>query len=110
MSVIVLPVKYRGIVVVVVIGPLAKVSLRYVRFSVDIAILEACVLTHVSTILSLVKYTCRDGLSCTVYVTNEYIVHQFMLLIFFWIAQALGNFKRKQTPAVHNIFFESHMK
>ena len=69
-----------------------------------IYILEACVLTHLSTILSLVKYTCRDGLSCTVYVTNEHIVHQFMLLIFFCIAQALGNFKRKQTPAVHNIF------
>ena len=33
--------------------------------------------------LSLMKYTCKDGLSCTVYVTNEHIVHQFMLLIFF---------------------------
>ena len=33
--------------------------------------------------LSHMKYTCKDGLSCTVYVTNEHIAHQFMLLIFF---------------------------
>ena len=45
-------------------------------------ILESCVLTHLSTILSLMKYTCKDRLSCTVYVTNEHIVHQLILLIF----------------------------
>ena len=67
-------------------------------------ILEAWVLTHLSTILSLMKYTCKDRLSCTVYVTNEHIVHQFLLLIIFCIDQTLENFKRKQTPAVHNIF------
>ena len=39
-------------------------------------------MTHLSTILSLKKFTCKDGLSCTVYVTNERIVHQFMLLFF----------------------------
>ena len=56
------------------------------------------------------KYTCKDGLICTVYVTDEHIVHQFMLLIFFCIDHTAENFKRKQTPAVHTIFFESHMK
>ena len=55
-------------------------------------ILEAWVLTHLSTILSLMKYTCKDRLSCTVYVTNEHIVHQFLLLIIFCIDQTLENF------------------
>ena len=45
-------------------------------------ILESCVLTHLSTILSLMKFSCKDGLSCTVYVTNEHIVHQLKLLFF----------------------------
>ena len=34
------------------------------------------------------KYTCKDGLSCTMYVTNEHIVHQFMLLFSFCIGQS----------------------
>ena len=76
------------------------VSLYYEKVS----ILESWVLTHLSTILSLMKYTCKDGLSCTVYVTNEHIVHQFMLLFSFCIDHTPDNFKRKQTPAVHNIF------
>ena len=67
------------------------------------SILETCVLTHLSTIISLMKYTCKDGLSCTVYVTNEHIVHQLILLIFFCIGHTPENFKRKQTPAVHTI-------
>ena len=54
--------------------------------------------------LSLMKYTCKDGLSCTVYVTNEHIVHQFMLLFFFCIDHTPENFKRKQTPVVHTTF------
>ena len=53
------------------------------------------------------KYTCKDRLSCTVYVTNEHKVHQFMLLISFCIDQTPENFKMKQTSAVHNIFFTS---
>ena len=69
-----------------------------------VGILEAWVLTHLSTILSLAKYTCKDRLSCTVYVTNAHIVHQFLLLIIFCIDQTLESCKRKQTPAVHNIF------
>ena len=66
-------------------------------------ILETCVLTHLSTIISLMKYTCKDGLNCTVHVTNEHIVHQLILLIFFCIGHTPENFKRKQTPAVHTI-------
>ena len=46
------------------------------------SILESWVLTHLGTILSLMKYTCKDGLSCIVYVSNGHIVHQFMLLFF----------------------------
>ena len=49
-------------------------------------------------------YTCKDRLSCTVYVTNEHKVHQFMLLISFCIDQTPENFKMKQTSVVHNIF------
>ena len=49
-----------------------------------LSILESWVLTPLSTILSLMKYTCNDRLSCTVYVTNEQIVHQFMLLFFLY--------------------------
>ena len=67
-------------------------------------ILESWVLTHLSTILSLMKYTCKGELSCTLYVTNEHIVHQFMLLFFFCIDHTPDNFKRKHTPAVHTIF------
>ena len=70
----------------------------------DPYILKSWVLTHLSTILSLKKFTCKDGLSCTVYVTNERIVHQFMLLFFFCFDHTPENFKRKQTPVVHNIF------
>ena len=66
-------------------------------------ILESCVLTHLSTILSLIKYICIDGLICTVCVTNEHIVHQLILLFFFCIGHTPENFKRKQTPAVHTI-------
>ena len=69
----------------------------------DSDILESCVLTHLSTILSLMMYTCKDGLSCTVYVTNEHIVHQLILLFFFCIGLTPENFKRKQTPVVHTI-------
>ena len=69
-------------------------------------ILETCVLTHLSTIISLMKYTCKDGLNCTVYVTNEHIVHQLILLIFFCIGHTPENFKRKQTPAVHTILLK----
>ena len=57
-------------------------------------------MTHLSTILPLKKYTCKDGINCTVYATNEHIVHQFMLLFFFSIDHTPENFKRKQTPAV----------
>ena len=67
-------------------------------------------LMHLSTILSPMKYTCKDGLSCTVYVTNEHIVHQLMLLNFFCIDHTPGNFKKKQTHVVHTIFVHSHMK
>ena len=48
-----------------------------------VRILESCVLTHLSTILSIMKYTCKDRLNCTVYVTNEHIAHQLILLFFF---------------------------
>ena len=65
--------------------------------------IETCVLTHLSTIISLMKYTCKDGLNCTVYVTNEHIVHQLILFFFFCIGHTPENFKRKQTPAVHTI-------
>ena len=60
-------------------------------------------LTQLSTILSRMKFTCKDGLSCTVYVTNEHIVHQLKLLIFSCIGHTPENIKRKQTPAVHTI-------
>ena len=70
----------------------------------DIHILEACVLTHLSTILSLVKYTCRDGLSCTVYVTNKHIVHQFMLLIFSVLSKLL-EISKGNRPLRCTIFF-----
>ena len=71
--------------------------------SAMMSILESCVLTHLSTILSLIKYICIDGLICTVCVTNEHIVHQLILLIFFCIGHTPENFKRKQTPVVHTI-------
>ena len=38
-----------------------------------IYILELSVLMHISTILSLMNYTCKDVLYCTVYVTNGHI-------------------------------------
>ena len=75
-----------------------------ILLSLSLGILESWVLTPLSTILSLMKYTCGDRLSCTVYVTNEHLVRQLMLLIFFCIDHTPENFKRKQTPAVHTIF------
>ena len=72
-------------------------------------LLESWVLTHLSTILSFTKYSCKDGLSCTVYATYEHIVNQ-MILFFFCIDHTPENFKRKQTPVVHTIFVHSHMK
>ena len=47
-------------------------------------LLESWVLTHLSTILSFMKYSCKDGLSCTVYATYEHIVNQLILFFFLY--------------------------
>ena len=81
----------------------------YVR-NITRSIIESWGLTHLSTILSLIEYTCKDGLSCTVYVTNDHIVYQLMIIYFFCIDPTYETFKRKQTPERHTVFVRSLMK